>query len=794
MSINGTHTHMRWQDALNGKNKNIRAAAAEKILETHPKPSDLSEDFDHQRALHLFNAKAERGATKEAMFVLLCLHSKKEYIDTLADYFTRKEFAPYGAPSVSDQSDQLFKQYLVAHNADPNNLFDISQHFSSDRIRAIFVELVSNHQPYIEKLENEFLDDSFNSSISMSNVKFLIESLGEHKFFDTVVRITTENLDTYQVGEKWFNIMQNGDRSLFGSEYVENQLLEICKSETEYMLQHSLRKRRDYFLYGAVTGLGINFSSDSNLMAIMDSLVKLRKYGYQLTFHRVALGDNFTISSKLMIDELAKKYSANDLKLLCNHFCSILSQASRPSKQYYSEEIKGLIAKVVPRSDDDEFEYFVKNSRSFYDLDELESLVKLVASARYGYGKDMKSDDLDDFIQHHLYECTYLLHAVKKFASDGSDIAQQWLTQDSINTKIDGMFDEEDYFALAALMKGLESDDSFDEMLNYIISKSSESIENKETTMESIISEKSYPGFGQFLLDELSAYGTNDRTFTKLVIGAAMKFTDDHSSDNDMSTLIVSEIVSILDGILETNEDLDTLRYGLSVMGSVGYGEPKERLVSHLLSIFERIPKDLKYNAAKCLNSLDKWNQRIEDTFLQAIDEDKDNPHFLYGHIHQIRNGGKDVSNNAMEKVLDLLVNNENYVVKMFAIDCLGFRTYDPSVPHIIDALRLGSQSEKEMKLDIRDVDGEITATFSVRPPQLAPFKIDDVYTAAIHALARLREYSIDDLLTSLWDEDENLAQGAFYVFELHQNAFKDTMFTESNLQRMNDLREKYGN
>ena len=147
-----------------------------------------------------------------------------------------------------------------------------------------------------------------------------------------------------------------------------------------------------------------------------------------------------------------------------------------------------------------------------------------------------------------------------------------------------------------------------------------------------------------------------------------------------------------------------------------------------------------------------------------------------------------------MERVLDLLVNNENYVVKMFAIDCLGFRTYGPSVPHIIDALRLGSQSEKEMKLDIRDVDGEITATFSVRPPQLAPFKIDDVYTAAIHALARLREYSVEDLLTSLWDEDENLAQGAFYVFELHQNTFKDTTFTETDLQRMNDLREKYGN
>ena len=271
MSKNEAWEYMGWRDALNGRNKNIRADAAEKILETHPNSSDLTEDFDQQRAFHLFNAKGERGATKEAMFVLLCLHSKKEYIDKLADYFTRKEFAPYGAPSVSDQSFQLFKRYLVAHNADPNNLFDISQHLSSDRIRAIFVELVSNHQPYIEKLENEILDDSFHSSISMSNVKFLIESLGEEKLFDTVVKITTENLDTYRVAEKWFNIMQNGGRSLFGSEYVENQLLEICKSETEFILQHSKRKRGDYFLYGAVTGLGINFASDSNLMAIMDS-------------------------------------------------------------------------------------------------------------------------------------------------------------------------------------------------------------------------------------------------------------------------------------------------------------------------------------------------------------------------------------------------------------------------------------------------------------------------------------------------------------------------------------------
>ena len=64
----------------------------------------------------------------------------------------------------------------------------------------------------------------------MSNVKFLIESLGEEKLFDTVVKITTENLDTYRVAEKWFNIMQNGGRKRSVLN-VENQLLEICKSK-----------------------------------------------------------------------------------------------------------------------------------------------------------------------------------------------------------------------------------------------------------------------------------------------------------------------------------------------------------------------------------------------------------------------------------------------------------------------------------------------------------------------------------------------------------------------------------
>lgn len=795
MSKNLTCSHMDWLCALSGRNKNIRADAAEKVLESPPKATDLTEDFDSERALHLFKAKAERGVTKEAMFVLLCLHSNNEHNKVLADYFTRKEYAPYGAPSVSDQSYQIFKQYLVAHDADPNDLFDISQHFSSERIRAIFVELVSNHQPYIEKLEEEFLDDSFASRISMPNVKFLIDCLGEDQAFDIILRITTENLDTYRVGRKWFNIIQNGGRELFHSPYVEKQLLNICKSETEFILEHGQREREgDYLLYGAVTGLGVNYGSESNLMAILESLVELRKYTYQLTFHCCQLGENFAISSRLIIDELAKKHSPSDLKLLCNHFCSIFSRASSPSKQYYSEDIKSLVARVVPQSDDDEFEYFVGNPRSFYNLDELESLVMLVASARFGYGDDMNSSELNEFIEHHLYECTYLLHAVKKFAKDGSEIAQQWLAQDSINKKIDKMFNQEDYSAIAALMKGLESDDLFDEILNYIVLKSSESIENKETTMESIISEKSYPGFGQFLLDELRAYRINDRTFTKLVIRASVKFTDDHLSSDDLSISMVSEIVSILDEILETNEDLDTLRYALRAIGSVKYGQPKETFASHLLCIFDQIPQELKYNAAKCLNSLGEWNQSIEDTFLQAIDEDMNHPHFLYGHIHQIRNGGENVTDIAMNKVLDLLVNHENYVVKMFAIDCLGFRTFRPSVPHIIDTLRLGSQSEKEMKLDVCDIDGEITATFSVKPPQLAPFEINDVYTSAIHGLARLKNHSVDPLLTSLWDEDEKLALGAFYVFELHKEAFRDTTFSESDLQRMDELRKKSGN
>ena len=98
MSKNEAWEYMGWRDALNGRNKNIRADAAEKILETHPNSSDLTEDFDQQRAFHLFNAKGERGATKEAMFVLLC-HSKKEYIDKLADYFTRRSLHLWGSIS-----------------------------------------------------------------------------------------------------------------------------------------------------------------------------------------------------------------------------------------------------------------------------------------------------------------------------------------------------------------------------------------------------------------------------------------------------------------------------------------------------------------------------------------------------------------------------------------------------------------------------------------------------------------------------------------------------------------------
>tara|TARA_B110000902_G_C14269129_1_gene572498 strand:+ start:163 stop:2532 length:2370 start_codon:yes stop_codon:yes gene_type:complete len=788
---------MDWLDAVYGKNKNIRADAATSIVENPPKSTDIPDNFDSEKALKLFSAKAERAVTREAMFVLLCLQSNIENTKILSDYFIGKEYAPYGSPPVSEQSYLIFKEFLVMNDAVLDKLFDASHYVSNERIRALFVELVSDYEPYIEKLKQEFFDDTFRSRITMPNVELLLESLGEKELFDLILNITKENLDEYRyVGEKWFSINQNGGRKFFNSKHVEKHLVDICKSETSIILEHGERKPGGkYFLYGAITGLGINFGTEENMKVIFDSLLKLQKLTHGLTFHYFALGRNLKITSKIMIDELIKKRSSSEHDSICNHFCEILTNGRIHHKEYYSEDIKKLIRDISINTSNDKFESFVKYPRSYYDLHELESLVQLVAFARFGYGENMNADEINEFVENNLYECSYLLHAVQIFADDGSEIAQKWLSKDSVNKKIDLMFVEQDYAALAALLKGLESDDSFEETLDYIISESKDSINNKETALNSITYDQAYHGFGQFIVDELIVYEQNkDNSLTKLAIEASTKHIDRYTND-ELSILMVSEIVSIIDEILKTNDDLDMMKFILKTVDSIRYGQPKSQLSSHLLSIWETIPKDIHYNAASCLNSLGEWNQNIENTFLDAINDHIDSPLYLYGHIHQIRNsGGSDgASDVAMNKVLDLLVNHENPVVKMFAIDCLGFRTYEPSVLHLIEILRLGSQSEKEMKLHLRDDNGRVTATFVPKPPQLAPFVTDDVYTSAIHALARLKEYSVDYLLKSLSDNDENIAIGAFLVFELHKQSFEAITFSEKHLQLMEELKKQSG-
>ena len=787
---------MAWLDAVHGKNKNIRADAATSIVENPPKSTDIPDNFDSERALKLFSAKAERGVTKEAMFVLLCLQSKKENSKILADYFIRKQYAPYGAPAVSDQSYLIFKEFLIKNEVNPNQLFDASKHLTNERIRTLFVELVSDYDSYIEEFKQEFLGDKFRSWFSMPKVELLIEGIGENDLFDMILNMTKDNLDkSLRISERWFTINQNGGRKLFNSAHVEKHLVNICKSETSLILEQGERKRGgEYFLYGAITGLGINFGSEENMKVIFDSLLKLKKLTHGLIFHYSALGDNLKITSKFMIDELTKKRTSSEHDLICNHFCEILNSARSHDKEYFSKEIKLIIKQISINISGDRFEYFVKYPRSYFDLNELESLVKLVAFSRFGYDENMSDDELNEFIKNNLYQCSYLLHAVKTFANDGSEIAQKWLSRDSVNQKIDSMFKEEDFGAIAALLEGLESDDSFEEIIEYIISKSKDSINNKETVLNSIIDGKAYINLGHFIVDELILYMQNkDDNLAKLAIEASTKYIDRYTND-ELSLKMISEIVSIFARILKTNENLDMLKFILNTVDSICYGEPNQKISSYLLSIFQIVPEEIKYDAARCLNSLGEWNQHIENTFLDAIDTHIDSPQYLYGHVHQIRKSGSDgASDVAMNKVLDLLVNHENPVIKMFAIDCLGWRTYEPSVAHLIEILRLGSQSEKEMKFHLRDDEGRVAATFVPKPPQLASFATDDVYTSAIHALARLKEYSVDYLLKSLSDNDENIAIGAFLVFELHKQAFEDIKFSEEHLQLMEELKKQSG-
>jgi len=778
---------MVWGDALHGRNKEVRADASTIIVENPPNSSELSDDFDSERALKLLNTKAERGVTKEAMFILLCLQSNPDNVGILADYFIRKEHAPYGAPSVSDQSYLIFKEFLVKNKVEPNQFFDASEHLSNERIRTLFVELVSDYEPFIKKLKQEFFVDSFSSYITMSNVKLLLELLGEKDTFDLILKITTENLgENRHIGNKWFGINQNGGRKLWNSEYVEKHLVEICQSETSMILEKGKRKGGDeYFLYGAITGLGTNFGSEENIRVIFDSFLKLKTLKYELTFHHGALGDNLEIASKLMTDELTKEHSPSDYDLICDHFFEIFNGVLSHVKQYYSEDIKQLIRVISPNVSSNHFEHFVKYPQSFFELDELESLAKLVAYARFGYDEDMDSSELDDFIQNNLYECSYLLHAVKDFARNGSEIAKKWLAQDSINSKIDSMFACQDYSAIASLLEGLESAESFDSIVDHIISKSNESKAKKKTILNSINYNKPYREFGQFIVDELTAIEhTKETTQTKLVVEAAIKYMIRFTHD-DLSFVMVSKISSIIGRLLSSKNDLSVLKHIFSNLSSIRLsGQPKEEITNYLLSILETIPIEIRYNAASCLNKLGAWNELIEDTILDAIDEHMDSPQLLHGHIHQLRTGSSS-SDNAMNKVLNILINHENMVVKMFAIDCLGWKNYQPSVPHIIEVLRLGTQSDEEMTY--RSGYAKIKAS----PPQLATFATKDVFTSAVLALARLSKYSVDYLLEALSNDNDEIALGAFLAFELHQTTFKEVVFSKEQENLMQELRKK---
>ena len=135
---------MGWRDALHGRNKDVRADASEIIVGNPPKSAELTDTFDSERALKLLNTKAERGITREAMFILLCLQSNPDNAETLAQYFIRKEYAPYGAPSVSEQSYLIFKEFLVTNKVEPNQLFDNPSYLNNERIKSIIAELVSD--------------------------------------------------------------------------------------------------------------------------------------------------------------------------------------------------------------------------------------------------------------------------------------------------------------------------------------------------------------------------------------------------------------------------------------------------------------------------------------------------------------------------------------------------------------------------------------------------------------------------------------------------------------------------
>ena len=777
---------MDWQVVLLGKNKNLRAQAAEAVVNNPPDKEEVSASLDKEKALNKFTSKSERGITKEAIFVLLCLCGDADNVGTLSKYFIGKEYAPYGQPAVKQTSYEIFRDFLNEINQEPLDIFDASQHLSNDRIMDIFVELSKDARPFVEILEKEFLDDSFHSQVSISNVKLLCRTIGEEKTFDKLFQLTTENLTKLtQASDKWFHVNQNGGRKIWDSTYVNDRLIQICKDETSLVVRNGKPNtyKKMYLLYGSVVGIASSFPTRNNLEVVFNSLLDLINFPRLLTFHTAALGNNLEVSCEFMLLELEKETDRGLWKTKLDQFCEVLSRGNSWNKSYDSEQIMELIWKISRDVSDDKFEYFVRNSESFFGVEQIADLVRLVAYARFGYDDPMKDAEIDQFIAMFLYGCGYLLEAVKSAAHKGSEAAKEWLGSDTLKIKIGKMFEDGDQHSLAEILKGLNSGDDFEEIFQHVVVCASNSTENKKLLLEVLSDDQSFSALSQFLIRELNAL-VEDRGegLTNLTLSAVVGHIDAYTSHHE-SEEMAQIIIKIITSVISNSEEGEVLKQILHQIGSVRYGAPKKILGNFLLEQQHNIPKQFEYKLSVCLNKMGYWNNYMEDVFLKAVDEDYDSPELLYGHIFELRKGD-DVSDLALNRILEIFNNHKNSVVRMFAAECLGWREHPPSVPFLIEALRDGPQSENEMKLELTNEEGRVEVTFIPKPPSLGPYQLKDVYTSAINSLCRLHEHSADELRSALFDDNDHVSAGAFHA--LKTGPFRDLNLSKEESDRMN--------
>ena len=777
---------MSWQDVLLGKNKQVRAQAAEAVVNNPPDKKEVSTSLDKEKALHKFASKSEKSITKEAIFVLLCLSGDADNVRTLSNYFIGKEYAPYGQPAVKQTSYEIFRNFLNEINQEPLDIFDANQHLLNDRIMDIFVQLSKDYRPFMEKLEKEFLDDSFHSQVSISNVKLLCRIIGEERTFDKLFQLTTENLTKIrQVSDKWFHVNQNGGRKIWDSTYVNDRLIQICKDETSRAAKDGEPDiyKKKYLLYGSLVGIANSFPTRENLEVVFNSLLDLINFPGLLTFHTAALGDNLEVSCEFMLLELKNETDRGLWKTKLDQFCEVLSRGNSWNKSYDSEQIMELIWKISRDVSDDKFEYFVRNSESFFGIEQIADLVRLVAYARFGYDDAMKDAEVNQFIAMSMYGCGYLLEAVKSAANKGSEAAKEWLRNDTLKIKIGKIFEDGDQHSLAEILKGLNSGDDFEEIFEHVVECASNSTENKKLLLEVLSDDQSFSALSQFLIRELNALvedrGEGLRNLTiSAVVGHIDAYTSHHGSEE--MALIITKIIT---SVISNSEKGEGLKQILDQIGSVRYGTPKEILGNFLLEQQHNIPKQYEYELSICLNKMGYWNNYMEDVFLKAVEKDYDFPRLLYVHIFELRKG-RNVSDQALNRILEIFNDHKNSVVRMFAAECLGWRKHPPSVPSLIEALHDGPQSENEMNLELIDEEGRVEVTFKPKPPSLGPYQIKDVYTSAINSLCRLHEHSTDELRTALFDENDHVSSGAFHA--LKTEPFRDLSLSKKESDRMN--------